>query len=322
MITSRAIFISMKDLMIKKVWFFAGCFLFGVAGCISWKFLKPKKGYVRFPIELIANTPCVAMSAEGHSFSVELDTGMDRPFALRTELLDRLNGKQEDGIAQSWDINHNEYHSFSFVIPEIIWEAATITKMSAKEENIYFLTQGSFLQSPLEISERTQEYLDKVSGRMGLECLLAAPYCWFFDLPHRELYLIRDLNKAVKRGQFSLEGFVEVPLEIINSKLIVSLETDFGWKRFVVDTGASVSLLKADSDEANHKWLKTERFGIQGTDFGSWEFYLFDFSELLEADGILGVDFLGEHALFLDLKNQKAWISSGNKDALTIEKIS
>lgn len=266
-----------------------------------------KKGFLEFPVHFVSQSPCWKIEMERKTFLVEIDTGFSNQFALKGDVLDCLSNKSSLGVHNTIDVSGNEYTKFTFQIPEIKLVDAKITNATVIEENLFLLEKGSALFPDREISAEHQKYLDEVSGRIGMEVLLQMDY-WLFDLGNSSICVIKDLYKARKRGIFNLTGFLEVPFELDDCLVITEFDTDFGKKKFILDTGATLSVLMPQEGEEAHQWVTTQKFGVEDACLGAMDLYLFRFSEKLGVDGILGMDFFRNHAIFLDVKNQKLFI--------------
>ena len=59
--------------------------------------------------------------------------------------------------------------------------------------------------------------------------------------------------------------------------------------------------------------FSTKKFSMNRKDFGPFDVSVFQIGTSMEADGILGVDFLKNYAVFLDFNNNKMWIGPSSK---------
>ncbi len=102
-----------------------------------------------------------------------------------------------------------------------------------------------------------------------------------------------------------------IPCEIGARGIVFLIDTDFGKKSFVLDSGASISLMKRESIEQTPLELPQitmDRFKIDDLDLGKTPLYLIDFSDKLDFDGILGIDFFMKYAIYIDFVKKKAMI--------------
>lgn len=97
-------------------------------------------------------------------------------------------------------------------------------------------------------------------------------------------------------------------------------------KNLALDTGAFKTMVRSTLSEDElpaercfgMPVLNTSKFVLNGTDFGSRNLYFLDITPTLDdMDGYLGMDFLKEHAIFLDFERKMAHICK-SCDALSI----
>ena len=101
---------------------------------------------------------------------------------------------------------------------------------------------------------------------------------WYFDLSHSLLWVADDVSElAEKVKYFSLRDCVEIPFELDKTGIVLSVDTNIGIKRFMLDTGANVSCLRESLVEKNHarefeagQWLFLSRVNIGGVHFGNY----------------------------------------------------
>lgn len=298
--------------MSKRIWkclLFLSLVIIIFSGFRFHFFLKnpPKKDFVELPVQFIAQAPCWEIEIEGRPLLVEIDTGLDGYFSLRKEALDQISNKIVTDQSKIFDVNGNMYEHSSFIIPEIKLGKALISRSIVMEESMFFLTKGCSIHPDQEPSPQRMEFLEKVGGRIGAGIFGAQDY-WLMDLGNSSVYVIRDLEEAQKKKVFCLENFLEVPFELDSSHLVISMETDFGWKKWILDTGAGLSVMRAESEEDRGVSKVSQKFSWANTNLGPIDIYFYQMTEQLNADGILGIDFFLKHAIFLDFKNQKAYI--------------
>lgn len=278
-----------------------------LVGFVLYFLTKPAlKGFLEFPVEFVSEFPCWKIEIEGKPFLVEIDTGFSNQFGLKGDVIDCLRNKEAVGVRTSMDFKGNDYVKFAFHIPEIKLSDAKITNATVIEENLFFLEKGSAMFPEREISPERQKYLSQVSGSIGMEVLLQVDF-WLFDLGNSSICIVKDLYQAQKKGIFNLTDFIEVAFKLDDFLIVAEFDTDFGVKKFILDTGATFSLLRPEEEES-HQWVTTQKFGLEETCLGAMDLYLFHFSEKVGVDGILGMDFFRKHAVFLDVKNQKLFI--------------
>lgn len=267
-----------------------------------------ERPFLRIPIVFLQEKPCIRTHIEENEYLLELDSGSSGYLSLNQEVLDKIKNKTTTENRKWEDINGNKYESLAFSIEEInigtfeIWNAIAFTESSD------FINNGCKLIKQQKSKEIPNNTLDKIQGRIGLKILRILDY-WLIDFPNSELVAIRDIEKITNKPGFSLSEFTEVALEQSENQIAVIAETDFGIKKLALDTGAYRSILNFPSKEfSNHQIVKSDHLIIKNKDFGGIEFYVFEIPQAFKIDGILGLDFFYKHAIYLDFKNNRAFI--------------
>jgi len=130
----------------------------------------------------------------------------------------------------------------------------------------------------------------------------------FFDFPNSVMFVAKDIKVLQEDAGCSFNGFMKTPFDLTHCGVVFSVETDLGINRFLLDTGSTWSLFKSSQVEKNGRSFTTDKFQIGEADFGKTKFWLYEFSDRLEVDGVLGVDFFKKHAICLDFHNKIAYI--------------
>jgi len=294
---------------------FGSCFISSLLITLFiWGPFQQKKDFLRIPIIFIKEKPCISVNFEGASYLFLLDSGSFDCFSThKKEIIENIRNKTTLDPVTWFDIKGNQYSSPSFLINKVDIETLQISNATIQEESIEFISNGSHL-SPDKGAKK--EVLEKISGRIGIEALKCLDY-WLIDFSRSAIFAIRNLDKLKNNPHFSLDGFTEVKLEDNPKHILISVETDFGIKKFILDTGASHSVVAPPSkNHSNYETVKTNRFIIGGYDFGQTELYLFHPEENFSCDGFLGRDFLSKYPIYLDFKKNRVFIQ--NTDASII----
>lgn len=138
---------------------------------------------------------------------------------------------------------------------------------------------------------------------------------WLLDFPNSKIYFILDVNKTLQKLHKSLEDFVKISLLNDKEHLAIALQTDYGEKNFMIDTGAQGTIMRPFSkDLSPHQFIHLKKFSSQEFYFSPQKIYLYNFSDKFSYDGILGIDFLQKRSIFLDFENNHIFISKESKD--------
>ncbi|MBU6446295.1 MAG: hypothetical protein KGQ49_02725, partial [Verrucomicrobia bacterium] len=116
------------------------------------------------------------------------------------------------------------------------------------------------------------------------------------------------------------DRFTQTPMHMTSDGVVIEVDTDIGAKRFLLDTGSTISVIRnIDIPEkiAFHNAMpvyESSKFLIRGTDFGKQILYLLDISpDFKDSDGILGMNFFNEHAVFLDFTKNVVYIGRSSE---------
>lgn len=289
---------------------------------LTWKLfqVQEKQPFLHIPIIFSHGKPCVHVDIEGNKYLFHLDSGAFDCFAThKPEVIEKIKHKTSLDPTTWFDFKGNSYLSPTFEVKKICIETFKIYNATILEENPSFILNGSYSNSSNNSFCENNTELEEISGRIGIQILKVLDY-WLIDFPKSSIFAIRDIEKIEQIPGFSFEGFIEVPLETIRSHAALAIETDFGIKKFILDTGASRSVMAPPSEQyLNHQLLKTNRFSIGNYDLGETELYLFHLTKDFLCDGFLGRDFFQKHAIYLDFKKNRAWIQvtkTNPKDAI------
>lgn len=263
--------------------------------------------------------PVIDVVIEGKKYYLELDTGAAGDLVLKTEILDQMT-KKEVGLIKTIDINGNIYENFEFLIPNLRIYDLNFDSVAVRQENMDFLKEGCVVRdSPINNQKLNELRYANIAGRIGWGILEKKQ--WYFDFSHSLLWRVDDLDQLKKEVKgFSFSDAVEVPFEIEKRGIVLVVETKVGVKKFMLDTGACVSCLReclvpkgAGKEFEPGKRMLLSDIRIGGKDFGSYSFFLYNFSSMIDVDGILGLQFFERNSIYLDFQNKKALIAPAKR---------
>jgi hypothetical protein len=271
-----------------------------IGGLWFRKDLRPH--YAKIPVYYFPfrDSPMLDVKIEWKTYHLFFDSGTNECIELRARVLNELNKKQRDGVAQFTTLRGGFYETAQFLIPTMKIINCKYFRVPVRQENLQHKLTGSRI-GKLNVPS-VQKELQYVDGKIGMGMLESM--CLFLDLPNSFIYIAEDEAALYKEKSFSLKNFVKVPL-LAGDRPILSFDTEKGTRRFLLDTGATHSILR-DSEELY--WKAIEHLSINGIDLGPQEFITLNIAEDAEMDGILGIDFLRKHSVFLDMKNKKACV--------------
>lgn len=270
--------------------------------------ISAKGCYARIPIEFIGNHPLVEVELEGKKYPVKLDLGAECQFAFFEEILKEIPEKKFVKFITTTDVKGNRYKVSSYSVPHVKMKNFAFENVAILEEARDFATKGAVLWRR---GDKKQSHIPFV-GRIGRECFRSNNL--FIDFPNSVLFVTSNLEQ-LKMDHWPVCDLFETSFEMGRWGIILSIETDIGLKRFVLDTGTSASILKKAHAElpSEKQVFTTTKFSINGHDFGPIDLSLFEMTSSIDADGLLGLDFLKKHAIYIDFKNKKAFIGPSSE---------
>lgn len=273
-----------------------------------------RKGcYARIPIQFVGHDALIEIEIGEKKYPVQLDLGASCQFAFFNEIINNISEKKIVEPDIFTDIKGNQYKENGYSIPLIKSRNLTCTNAIVYEEPKDFAMKGAILWG-----ENKKESEVPYIGRVGRGCFLSNNL--FLDFPNSMLFVTSNIDQ-LKIDHWQVGELFEVPFEISKWGITLSIETDIGMKRFILDTGSNVTLLKSSilkdhlgkEVTPGRKAFTTQKFVIGAHDFGPLDLSAFEFSSSIDADGFLGIDFLQNYAIYFNFKNNKAFIGPSSK---------
>ncbi len=286
-------------------------FLCAVSTAAYWWYASTRPDYLVQPITYDSfRIPTIEVSFDGKTYPIGIDLGSVFQMTLQSSVLSEI-GKIPWG-ERSWiDVLGNEYTSPCYLIPEMQIGDLVLPSVFAKTESDEFTLNTTLWEGRSNLPF-------KRSGSIGRALFRRKNL--FLDFPHSQLVLCSTLDDLKKRGH-PVDRLTRVPFTTTSLGVTLHISTDLGIKKFVIDTGATVNIIRSSLIPDSAACLKNEhglpyyvssQLIIGGKEFGPINLYLIEISdELDDIDGILGIDFLEKQMLFLDFSNKVVYIGDG-----------
>ncbi|MBS0620968.1 MAG: hypothetical protein JSS61_05880 [Verrucomicrobia bacterium] len=311
----------------------AGYFLFHTPGDVD---LSKYPGFFNenchfFPLKILdftpANIPEMQMQVENATLHAKVDLGWDGGVVLPRGMIRSLKEKSFKKRKSFFGVRGRSYESDVYELPNINIGKLKLLSVWAEEQNEEFLEDGS-------IKKSEQEPPEKHFGRIGWQVF--KPFNLFLDCDHSIMALCDSLDTIKSQG-YSIETFVEAPLLLDRGTIDFVVMTEAGPLRCVLDTGSTWNLLNKDfeSSKQDHRIIdldhlngkpsefnptnedlivlnpenqwETKTFQISGIDFGPVDFV--KMKSPIGLDAIIGMEFIDEHLIFIDFRNNKIYFS-------------
>jgi hypothetical protein len=267
-----------------------------------------KSYYQLIPVQFNqTNTPLIEVNIEEHSYPISFNTGSKFKLKLNKEILNNI-AKKKNGVAKWYNLKGNYYESISCIIPQIKIEKLILNKVVTIETREDCNSDNILYQGTRPEFDYTKEL-----GSIGKPLL--KKFNLLLDFKNSRIIASDNIEKLKKSG-IDIKKMVKIPLEK-GHEIILKVDTDMGIKKFGLITGSTVNLIKTSIPENKEyeigycglKKYVTSTLILGKRDFGKTIFYLFDINPMLnEIDGILGMDFLMRHLIYIDYKNKVAYI--------------
>lgn len=250
--------------------------------------------------------PSVSLDMEGVPYELTLDTGSGEALHLHRDVLDRLESVRFTGeIQRSSDMAGAVQENARFVIDELSIDGLTFRDLRGVELSPWGITVGE--DSPLP-----------ESPVLGLG----------FFKEHRILidYRSKELTVLDPSSDFSPNpdaGWVKVPFRLSGEGLVLQAEIAGQPSDMVLDTGATTSFAVADRIantaaavpcQSVYPTLEQEgcRLVPVSTVFGkaptTFDAFLIEGDSNFDAAGLLGGDFLSQHAVLVDFVGKRMFV--------------
>jgi len=262
-------------------------------------------GYI-IPIDRLNlyRIPCVTVEIEGKRYPVEVDLGSKTALSLHSHVLREIH-KESIGFARRIDFRGNQYETKVFLIPQVQLGQLIFKKARVKEEAVSFSTTGSIIRPVNEPMN---------AGRIGRDLFLEKNI--FMDFQNSFFAVTNDARFLKQRG-YNLSRSVQTSFKLTSDGIIFECDTDLGRLHLILDTGSTLSVIRKNINEHSKDsntdipLFSSSKFSISGVNFGPKEFGLIPLSDEYKGiDGLLGMDFLEKHFVYLDFKRSTAYIGA------------
>jgi hypothetical protein len=286
----------------KKHYFFLLISL--IAALLTWRSFVCNSYHFTIPIEKFSDSeiPCTSIKIEDYSYPVEIDLGSKTAISLDKIAIDKVK-KNPAGSSRRMDFRGNKYETPLYTIDFLKIGELILGRTKIREESSVFALEGSILYKGKEKADS-----NPIVGRIGRDIFDSKNL--LIDVPNLQLIVCDSLKKT------SLEDPISLPFENTLAGIVLKIKTDAGTYRFLLDTGCTASALRSHASIESTKLrngipvFESSKFVIADVDFGKQDFYLLDLSlDFNEMDGLLGMDFIKDHAVYLDFRTNTAYIS-------------
>jgi hypothetical protein len=233
------------------------------------------------------NYPFITTEFQGNTHTLGLSIGCRFPLSLCQQTLDSID-KQFQGSEICRNFDGKQKETFTYFIPKL-----KVGKLVLKNVVAY------------ESDRKDCDILGKFLG---------GEFNLLLDFPHDRIIACDSFYKLQTKKLVD-KSWVQLPFEMHRAGIVFHVDTDFGTRKLVINTGCTINLLNSSliSSDARFPFISS-RFALKGCHFGNITFESIDLPEgLEEIDGFIGMDFLKEHAIYLDYTLKIAYIEPPRK---------
>jgi len=232
-----------------------------------------------------------------------LDLGSDFPFAINKQILSQLKDIIPNGTSSHRNYQGKIYESPKYKIPEISVGNLLVTNVDVREVNeeynkdsvfIFHLPQNIYNQ----VVKNKEPYDINIPENQGV---VGRPvfenYKLLLDFPNATICISN-------REDFSVSNCIKIPFENSSKGITLTIATDLGPKRFILDTGFTYTVID-ETLAPNKQYFQTSSFSIGGKNFGTRYLIVRKIAtDYFKVDGFLGMDFLRDHTVYIDFFRQ------------------
>ena len=248
------------------------------------------------------NLPLIMINYQGEKIQMILDTGSNIALHLPMDLINKIPNKMENSEKiRSVDLLGNITEIKSFVIDRLSLNSFVFNNVKVAEYKKWGLIISS---DQTNKSENTNE--DKYVIGLGL----FDGYVLTINYPESNITISNDISTYLN------PNWIAIPFDLNDEGLVVKLSDGIKNYRMVLDTGATVSIIKEESlspftsiltvPENNFRYISLEMKGIASDKVKA--IIIDSLPDEFQSDGLLGTDFFSKNRVKIDFRNKKMWI--------------
>ncbi|OGN56771.1 MAG: hypothetical protein A3D96_07130 [Chlamydiae bacterium RIFCSPHIGHO2_12_FULL_44_59] len=269
-----------------------------------------KKHFIKIPIRYLSilKGPHIEVEIEKQKFYFLIDSGSDTQLSFQSKAIQKIQNKHFIGNSTNYNFKGIKYNSEIYEIETFkIGESLISYKTKISTDHDEAIRKANNWNKEPSLSSWVWGKIDSWMSHGKIGNGFFKNFVCYFDFPDETFCIAKDLGSLMKEGGYSLEPFISTSIEVAPFGPIVKMETKWGSKAFLLDTGSTRSLIQQKSlldEEETKSDLFLENFHL-----GSCCFTSCYISPLFSGiDGILGVDFFKERVVCIDYLQKKAYI--------------
>ena len=250
------------------------------------------------------NLPLIMINYQGEKIQMILDTGSNIALHLPMDLINKIPNKMENSEKiRSTDLSGNVTELRAFIIDKLVLNSFIFNNVQVVE----YKDWGLFISSDPMDNDNSEDS-NAFKAVIGLK--LFDNYVLTINYPESNLTISDDTSTDLN------PNWVAIPFDLNDEGLVVTLSDGIKNYKMVLDTGATVSLIKQQSlspesitisdPEDNFKSISLDVNNVANDSV--LPIIIDSFPNEFQADGLLGADFLSKNRVKIDFRNKKMWI--------------
>ena len=248
------------------------------------------------------NLPLIMINYQGEKIQMILDTGSNIALHLPMDLINKIPNKMENSEKiRSTDLSGNVTELRSFIIDKLVLNSFIFNSVQVVE----YKDWGLYISS-----DQTNDSEDTNEDKPVIGLGLFDDYVLTINYPESNITISDDIATNLT------PQWIAIPFDLNGEGLVVNLSDGIKNYKMVLDTGATVSLIKQQSlspksitisdPEEDFKAISLDVNNVANDSV--LPIIIDSFPNEFQADGLLGADFLSKNRVKIDFKNKQMWI--------------
>ena len=250
------------------------------------------------------NLPLIMMDFQGEKITMTLDTGSKIALHLPMDLINKIANKTENSEKiRTIDLSGGVTELKSFFVNKLELNSFIFNNVQVVE----YKDWGLFISSDPMDNDNSE---DSSAFKAVIGLNLFDNYVLTINYPESNLTISDDTSTDLN------PNWVAIPFDLNDEGLVVTLSDGIKNYKMVLDTGATVSLIKQQSlspesikisdPEDNFKSISLDVNNVANDSV--LPIIIDSFPNEFQSDGLLGADFLSKNRVKIDFKNKQMWI--------------
>ena len=253
------------------------------------------------------NLPTVTMDFQGKKTQFIFDTGSKSALHLPMALINKIPNKTENTEKMKFnDLTGDTKEVKSFIVDKLKLGSFIFNNVQVLE----YKSWGLFMLNDRTKTDHDKEEIDAEKSLIGLG--LFKDYVLTINYPENKITISDDIKVSddLNKNWFS------IPFYLNNYGLVINLFDGSKNYEMILDTGASVSIIKEESLSPSSSKISLPKYNVrytplEMTDAASVKVEAIIIDSLpdkFKSDGIIGSNFFRTNIVKIDFRNKQMWV--------------